>query len=288
MRIVVAIASLGRAATLARTVDHLADQTRAADEIILSVTSPEDIAGLHAIRPAFRVIEGPRGSCRQRNAVLDAVGPEVGAILFLDDDFVPADDYLEQVERLLLADPALVGLTGDLVADGIHGEPIAFDDARARLRRGVRPNTQFRPREALYGCNMAIRLSAADGLRFDENLPLYGWQEDIDFTYRLGQRGKLASGPMLTGIHMGVRGARQPGRRLGYSQVANIIYLQRKGTMQPGLGRKLLVNNILANTIRSLWPETGIDRRGRLAGNAIALHDWVRGRVHPMRVLELK
>ena len=27
--------------------------------------------------------------------------------------------------------------------------------------------------------------------RFDEALPLYGWQEDIDFTTQIGRRGRL-------------------------------------------------------------------------------------------------
>ncbi len=134
---------------------------------------------------------------------------------------------------------------------------------------------------------MAINLGKAEGLRFDERLPLYGWQEDIDFTVQLSRRGMLQSTPALTGIHMGVRGARQPGRKLGYSQVANIVYLSRKGTMQPGLGRRLLFQNLCANLVRSAWPEHGIDRRGRLFGNAMAIADWARGRIDPERVLQL-
>jgi hypothetical protein len=32
---------------------------------------------------------------------------------------------------------------------------------------------------------MAFRYQAIDGERFDENLPLYGWQEDVDFAAAL-------------------------------------------------------------------------------------------------------
>ena len=179
MRIFVVIASLGRPATLIKTVDRLADQTRPADEIILSVTRPDDVAGIEEARVATRVIEGPKGLCNQRNAALDAIGDRADVVVFFDDDFVPANDYLEQVEQIMTADPGIVGLTGELVDDGIHGEPILFEDAVRRLDVDKeRPTTAMRPRKALYGCNMVIDLKAAAGLRFDENLPLYAWQED--------------------------------------------------------------------------------------------------------------
>jgi glycosyltransferase involved in cell wall biosynthesis len=285
MRIFVVIPSLGRASTLCKTVDRLADQTRPPDGIVLSVTCAADVAGIEAARLAPHIVLSAKGASVQRNTALQATGERADVVVFFDDDFVPALDYLEQVERLFEENAEVVGLTGDLVADGIHGAPIHFEDAVHRLDvANDRPAGAERRREALYGCNMAVRWSAADGIRFDEQLPLYSWQEDIDFTYRLGRRGALLSSPRLTGIHLGVRGARQPGKRLGYSQVANIVYLSRKGTMQPGLGRRLLLQNLTANLLRSVWPEPGIDRRGRLHGNLVALGDWLRGRIDPMKV----
>jgi hypothetical protein len=287
MRIVVAIASVGRAELLCKTVDRLADQVRQPDGIYLSVTSSADVAGIHEARVQPQILLAPKGLCAQRNAVLDTIGNSADVIVFFDDDFVPANDYLLEVEKLMTRDPAAVGLTGDLLADGIHGEPIDFADAVAMVDGSSRASGPVRTRRALYGCNMAISLSATGDLRFDENLPLYAWQEDIDFTYQLGQRGKLLSGPQLTGIHLGTRRSRQPGKKLGYSQVANIIYLKKKGTMQPGLGRKLLWQNIVSNAFRSIWPDPGIDRRGRLAGNILAIADWIRGEVDPRKINNL-
>lgn len=284
-RIFVVIPSLGRASTLCKTVDRLADQTRPPDGIVLSVTSAADVAGMAAVRSEPHILLSERGASTQRNTALEAIGGRADVVVFFDDDFVPALDYLEQAERLFEEDPEIVGLTGELVADGIHGASIHFEDAARRLDiERERPRGEARAREALYGCNMAVRMPAASDLRFDERLPLYSWQEDIDYTYRLGKRGKLLSTPRLTGIHLGVRGARQPGKRLGYSQVANIVYLSRKGTMQPGLGRRLMLQNLASNLVRSAWPEAGIDRRGRLHGNLIALGDWLRGRLDPMKV----
>jgi hypothetical protein len=127
-------------------------------------------------------------------------------------------------------------------------------------------------------------MEAAAGLSFDEALPLYGWQEDIDFTYQLGRRGRLISTGLVTGVHLGTKGGRSSGRRIGYSQVANIVYLWRKGTMEPGLGEKLMRQNLLSNLARSVWPEPHIDRRGRLIGNMLALRDWATGRIDPRRI----
>lgn len=287
MRIAVIIASLGRASTLVKTVDRLADQTRPPDSVMLAVTCAIDVLGMEAARIEPHILIAPKGSCAQRNAALDVVGDGADVLVFFDDDFVPARDYLEQVERMMREDPGLVGVTGELVADGIHGAPIAFEEAVMRLdARAERPAATARTRRGLYGCNMAVRRTAAADLRFDENLPLYGWQEDIDYSGRLGRRGKLVSDPRVTGIHMGVRGARQPGKRVGYSQIANIVYLSRKGTMQADLGRRLLWQNLTSNAVRSLWPERGIDRRGRLLGNLLALGDWLTGRVDPRRITQ--
>ena len=73
------------------------------------------------------------------------------------------------------------------------------------------------------------------------------------------------------------------GVKLGYSQVANPIYLSRKGTMSPGYSARMLSKNMLANAVGSLRPEPMIDRAGRLRGNLIALGDVLRGRVTPER-----
>jgi len=45
--------------------------------------------------------------------------------------------------------------------------------------------------------------------------------------------------------------------------------------------------NIAANILGSLKPQGLVDRRGRLKGNLIAFGDFVRGRLDPMRVLDL-
>ena len=288
LRLFVAIATTGRAAVLAKVVERLGQQTRPADGTIIIGVEPADVAGVATTGEGAEIGFAQRGLCRQRNAVLDALRGRADAVVFFDDDFVPADDYLANLELLLLERPDVAGLTGRLLADGAHTNEIAFEQAVELLDRHQRQIAAAPSlRASLYGCNMAVRLDSVGTLRFDEQLPLYGWLEDVDFTYQLARKGALIEAGELTGIHLGTRGGRTSGRRLGYSQVANAIYLLRKGTIDPWQGEGVMIRNLLSNLVRSFWSEPEIDRRGRLIGNLLAVADWMRGRVDPGRIESL-
>lgn len=285
MRIHAVIATTGRPLIVRQVVSRLSKQSRPPDGVLVVGASPDDIAGLDGAFDILETMVARRGLCRQRNAALDHLGDRTDVVAFFDDDFVPAHDFLARLEALLKDQPDVVGATGILVADGAQTQPIGFDDAVDRLdRSGDRPTPNKSDCLSLYGCNMAIRLSAAAGLRFDEKLPLYGWQEDVDFTHQLSWRGRLVRTSELTGVHMGARSGKTSGKRLGYSQIANVVYLWRKGTMCPWLGERLLFQNIVSNVVRSIWPEHDIDRRGRLAGNLLALRDLMKGTIDPERI----
>ncbi len=270
------------------TVRHLERQTRLPDEVLISAVQPSDARDVTAANFAVTTIYGEKGLCRQRNAALAVLADKADAILFLDDDFVPADDYLAALEQLFDQQPDLCGATGHVIADGINGTGYSFAQAAELVARNVPPATPATwPVKSLYGCNMAIRLSAAKGLRFDEALPLYGWLEDIDFTYRVGREGRLVRTQALRGVHMGTKSGRTSGLKLGYSQIANPVHLLRKRTVPPRQAFRLMRNNLLANIGRSLRPEPHIDRPGRLRGNMLAIGDFLRGRLDPRRILDL-
>jgi GT2 family glycosyltransferase len=288
LSIAIVIATLGRAHVVSRMLGRLELQTRLPDRVIVVGVSDEDVAGVSEAWPAVELLLSGKGSCRQRNVALDHLAGEADVVLFIDDDFLAADDYVEQVERLMLADDGLVGLTGQLLADGAQTGQIAFDDAINQLENRTNSETSdSHSCASLYGCNMAARLSVAQGLRFDEHLPLYGWQEDVDFSCQLAKLGRMERARELTGIHLGTSSGRTSGLRFGYSQVANIIYLRRKGTITARHGYGLMARNIASNVVRSIRPEPMIDHRGRLRGNALAFLDFLRGRVDPRRIESL-
>jgi GT2 family glycosyltransferase len=277
------IATLGRASLLQQTVAQLARQSRPPDGIIISAVSSEDVGALlQQDALPIEVIFAEKGLPRQRNAALRHLAGRADIVVFFDDDFVPAYNYLEALEEAFALRPNLVGATGKLLADGIKSEGIPFEKGVALVNRHRPPEIiQERALEALYGCNLCVRMAAAEDIWFDESLPLYGWQEDVDYSYQLGKRGVLVYTNLLTGVHLGTKGGRTSGKRLGYSQIANPVYLLRKKTIPRKLAWRLMWRNLCAN------PEPYIDRFGRLQGNAVALCDLAAGRLDPQRILQL-
>ena len=114
MRIFVAIATVGRPDLIPRTVDFLGEQTRPADGIIIATVSPDDVSGIERLRGNPEVIFAPRGLCAQRNEALCAVRGRADIVVFLDDDFLPATDFLSEIERLFMRQSDVVGDYGRL------------------------------------------------------------------------------------------------------------------------------------------------------------------------------
>ncbi|WP_287747661.1 glycosyltransferase [Methylobacterium sp.] len=291
-RLAVIIATRGRPALVRAIVDWLGAQTRPAERIIVVGTQPADIAALPEDRPGLTVRIGPAGLPRQRNDGLRLAGDAYDGIVFFDDDFVPSRFWLEKAADTFRAHPDLAALTGTLIADGIKSPGIALDDALARVAAHdaapPRPGAGLDGRFGPYGCNMAFRTAAIRGLSFDERLPLYAWLEDSDFGGQILRRGgRTARAEALRGIHLGHKAGREQGLRLGYSQIANPLYLAGKGTLPLPVAANLMLRNVTANMVRALASEPYVDRPGRLKGNVVALGDILRGRLAPERVTQL-
>jgi GT2 family glycosyltransferase len=288
MRIAIGIATRGRTAVLAETLAEIGRQRRAPDRIIVCYVAPDDVAGVAA--PAVEFLTATAGLPRQRNAILDAAA-DCDLVLFLDDDFLPARDYVAVTEAVFAARPDAVVTDGTVVADGANGPGLTVAEGRALLAADRPPADPLAstPHFNGYGCNMAVRMAAvrAHGIRVDEALPLYAWYEDIDFTRRLGRFGAILRLQGARGVHLGVKSGRVAGRRLGYSQVANPIYLARKGSFPWSHAVPSALRHLVKNAARAPWPEPHVDRAGRLRGNLLAVWDLLRGRASPGRVLEL-
>ena len=211
-------------------------------------------------------------------------------VSFFDDDFIPADNYLAQVVEAFQTNANWSVVMGHVVADGARGTGLDWEAGLAALRSATDSPQEPDVVEHVgaYGCNMSVRVSVVGKLRFDERLPLYGWLEDIDFTSQLRRNGRVVELRHVLGVHLGVRsGGRVSGKRLGYSQVMNPIYLVRKGTVPFSFAMALMVRNIIANLIRSLWPEAHVDRWGRLNGNFMAAWHAMLGRIEPEYILKI-
>jgi GT2 family glycosyltransferase len=288
LNIVIGIATVGRPATLCETLSVIARQTRRADRVIVCGAKQADVVGAADIEGTEIILSKP-GLPAQRNALI-AAAPQADVMLFFDDDFLPAADYVAMIERHMAAEPGTVIATGMVLADGIYGPGLDVAEAQALLRAERPSSPDINPVFSGYGCNMAVRLMTMrqHGILFDERLPLYGWLEDADLSRRLAPYGAIVKINAAFGVHLGIKQGKNSGLRLGYSQVANPLYIAGKGAGFP-LKRALnhIARNFAMNIVHSPRPEPYVDRRGRLRGNLMAFGDLVRKRMAPERVLEL-
>jgi hypothetical protein len=88
-------------------------------------------------------------------------------------------------------------------------------------------------------------------------------------------------------VHMGAKSGREQVRRLGYGQIANALYLTRKGSLPLRLTAPPMLRQLAANLLRAAASEAHIDRRGRLLGNLLAMGDFLHGIVEPERAIRL-
>jgi glycosyltransferase involved in cell wall biosynthesis len=283
----VGIATRGRPSILRRTLESLAWQSRNPDMVVVAYPSATDVEDIPEGFPDIVFKQTAAGLTKQRNAILEDTS-QADLIVFVDDDFLMARNYLAVIEELFIDRPDVTGATGRVIADGISGPGLCCDEALSLLASApVSKLSQVRRVFNAYGCNMSLRMEPIrdNRLRFDENLPLYGWYEDVDFSRQIARYGMIVSTPDAVGVHLGHKGGRTSGERLGYSQVANPIYLSRKGTF-PWLHTVYSISvRVLKNLARSTKPEPWVDRRGRLRGNLQGFMDLCRGRLDPKNIL---
>ena len=290
LRLVLGIATHGRPEVLCETIHDLSRQKREPDEIIVAHTDSSDIGDAPTRFPAVKFICSPLGLTRQRNAIIENC-IDKDLLLFIDDDFYLEGTYLQIIERLFLDYPQVVAATGNVLADGIHGPGISVEQAKSLLigLNVAEDRQEIKKTFNTYGCNMSLRLAPirAHGIRFDERLPLYGWYEDVDFSRRLSPFGAIVKVSTACGVHLGTKGGRTSGLRLGYSQIANPIYLAQKGSVSWGFAIASAVSRCTKNMLRSLAPESYVDRRGRFLGNIAACRELLTGKLCPSRINHL-
>lgn len=249
-----------RAASVRRFLDSVVRQTRPVDELIVVDASPdaetEAVVGDFARIPGltyWRVEDPLRGLTRQRNFGLDMVTRDL--VGFFDDDVVLDDRCLEHMERAHRTSKGLVGV-------GCFAEVPTKPTPLWRLRRllGVvphlRPGSYTRtgisvpwrfqgPTEGLVdgdwlpGCAMMIKTDVALKVRFDEGLVGYGQGEDLDFSLRLRQRGRIAMAGLAHCQHLHAPAGRPDAFKLGHMEICNRYVIWRRVHRNPRLTDRL-------------------------------------------------
>lgn len=292
MRLIVSIPTTNRPEIVVPTVLDIARQKRFPDLVNVVVARADDIDAQKIADLPFPVciVQSERGTCIQRNTALSMLH-EDDVLLYLDDDFLMAPDYLANLEHLFKTRKDVVMATGTVLADGIHGPGISHLRGLSMVSRTAPTNSpDITDVYNCYGCNMALRAAPAllDKIIFDTRLKLYAWLEDVDFSRQMAAHGRIVRSSNLRGVHLGTKVGRSSGLRVGYSQIANPVYLNKKGTMAFNRALNIMWRNLASNFVRSFKAEPEIDRFGRLKGNLHAFGDLARGRLNPEEVARFK
>lgn len=296
----VVIATAGRSEALAPLLRLLSAQTLPPKGVVIVGAWPSDTAGIDEAdysQLALKILYADQpGLPRQRNVGVAhftalAKGPDKPryALFFFDDDFRPGPVWIEKaVERLRRND--IAGVTGKVLQDGVVTGAVTEGEAESLLASSAARGGETEEVVAsAYGCNMAFMDRCVEGVSFDENLPLYGWLEDRLFSKEVSR----IFGPIILcrdccGVHLGnPNGGRARGVRLGYSQIANPLYLHGRGAMS---NRELLYyagRALASNVVKTVSGDRRNDYPGRMKGNLTAIGDLCLGRISPRRILEL-
>lgn len=295
MRVSIILCTYGRPDVLDATIDSILRQTHLPEEILVVATSYEHVLQQTMQRERVRLITSRRGLTIQRNAGLESLG-NCDLVAFIDDDMELCSSYIANMVRLFSEQPDIVVASGLMLADGGRaGEQVPRESAsvlcaNAEARNAGATPIVTRPLDYAYGCNLIVRASAAHRNRFDERLSLYAWLEDSDFSYHCTRDSR----PPVTNlssqcVHLGWRGGRISGRKMGYSQIINPIYLWRKARVFPL--RHILVQYwircLVANCVGVLCGKPEDDRLNRLKGNTLAMWHLVKGQCDPMAINHL-
>lgn len=288
IRAAVILATKGRPHAIAELLALLEKQTCAPAVIVISATEPSDIGATPATELNVEYLFGPAGLTAQRNRGLERVRTRADIAIFFDDDFAPAGNWIEQCVRLFSSAADIAGANGTVIQDGARSQPLSWQQAQHILalpRPAASPDLSALA--DLYGCNMAFRMSAINGLKFDERLVLYGWLEDKEFSRKAAKNGRLVESSLLAGVHLGLQSGRVSGKRYGYSQIVNAWYLHKKHTLSLREASVNILKALVANAAKTFRPESHIDRRGRLQGNLVGVMHLLSGACRPEKAAEL-
>lgn len=291
----VIIASSGRHECLAATLRSLLKRRSRPEQVIVVGTDPADLPEAEFVGTLveFRISER-RGSTVQRNVGIVSLKPTITLVGFLDDDVEVHDDYCAEIANVFGSHPEVIAFSGCVLANG----NIDRNEARVRLDGhqipiGMPPFGAFnRGWCGLYGCTMNFRRSAIAAEPFDENLPLYGLNEDIEIGFRMHRHGAVGGSARCVIVHLRESSGRIDEVGVGFAQIVNQLYLARKGIGYPlwsTIGRwiiPLIAKNLIETLLRRRRTN-GADYRARLKGNGYAFLDLLRGRIDPRRLEQI-
>ncbi|MFZ6004364.1 MAG: glycosyltransferase family 2 protein [Actinomycetota bacterium] len=234
MRVFVLVPTRARPDDLLRCLRALDAQTLRPDGVVV-VARPDDkatsdalgAARFEAFRPVLVPVALPGQVAALNEGLAQVRRLKADVVAITDDDAAPRPDWCARIAAHFEANPAIAGVGG---RDWLHSPDGGVDCGEMPVvgkvqwfgrvigghQRGV---GNARSVDVLKGVNMSFRLSAIEGLQFDERLRGSGAQIFNDYAFSLAVRargGRLIFDPQVAVDHYpGARAEGQP--RLGRS-----------------------------------------------------------------------
>lgn len=219
------IATYNRKDDLKVCIESILNQEELPDNLIIVDSSDKNddreeirnyVSSINLINIIY-ITTNEKGSSVQRNIGLDKISKNCKVVTFLDDDIVLEKNYIAEIKKAF-KDSNIVGISGFLFKDGQTVNTLP-DDTTKRIT------------DSLYGCNMSFRRNAIGDIRFDENLRLYAFMEDWDFSYRVGKKGNLYFIYGARAIHNASPKGRINNKKFGFMLIANRYYVYKKNNI---------------------------------------------------------
>jgi glycosyltransferase involved in cell wall biosynthesis len=271
MNISIVIPTLNRADDLKECLASICEQTARPDEVIVVDQSADDTTRLVCEHMSTMVSQGgsefryvhqeEKSSARARNRGLALARGDV--IGFFDDDTILAKDYCDVIMQYLNEHQEVGGVSGKMI---MEEAPSGWKWMLRRLLMKVFLLGWFDGRmtssgfgypclsladsdpsaiEMLPGCNMVFRAELLRHERFDEWFTGYSFREDVDLSYRIARRAKLAMIPEARVYHKFSTVNRMDARRLKAMEVRNYHYVYQKLVRKNAISDALFVHSLM-------------------------------------------
>jgi GT2 family glycosyltransferase len=247
----IVVCTCGRADSLRRLLDSIGRQERRPDSLIIVDASSDDQSErviaeyptpdlLAADVVYVRVSGSRRGLTRQRNFALRLARTDL--VAFFDDDTVLLPGCLGEMERPLRVSEQVVGVAAYIENEQRRPTALWWLRLRARVVPSLQPGRYFRSGisipwaflppttewiegDWLPGCGSMWRTAAARDVGFNEEFVRYCSGEDLEFSLRMKEHGRLVLAGRARLVHLKDPAGRLDAFELGFMSVRNHYYI---------------------------------------------------------------